>query len=163
MKEFKYTINGNSYTVEIIKEDGAEVELTVNGTAYTVEVEEEIIELPKKITRPAAAPTKPTGEPVLGVKKNVSSGGAVKAPLPGVILEVCQSRRHSESWRQSSAARSHEDGKYHCQRPGRQSVGNQGRSWDDRSGRHRNDHDRLDVSIERQSLRCLLFATTHVP
>jgi len=88
MKEFKYTINGNSYTVEIIKEDGAEVELTVNGTPYTVEVEEEIIEQPKKITRPAAAPTKPTGEPVLGAKKHVSNGGAVKAPLPGVILEV---------------------------------------------------------------------------
>ncbi|HET9571262.1 MAG TPA: biotin/lipoyl-containing protein [Bacteroidales bacterium] len=89
MKEFKYTINGNSYTVEIIKEDGAEVELTVNGTAYTVEIEEEITEEPKKITRPAAAPTKPTGEPVLGTKKNVSAGGAVKAPLPGVVLEVC--------------------------------------------------------------------------
>lgn len=89
MKEFKYTINGNSYTVEIIKEDGAEVELTVNGTPYTVEVEEEIIEQPKKITRPAAAPTKPTGEPVLAAKKPVSNGGAVKAPLPGVILEVC--------------------------------------------------------------------------
>jgi len=88
MKEFKYSINGNQYTVEIIKEDGAEVELTVNGTSYTVEVEEEIIEAPKKITRPAAAPTKPTGEPVLGAKKPVTSGGAVKAPLPGVILEI---------------------------------------------------------------------------
>jgi len=88
MKEFKYTINGSTYSVEIIKEDGAEVELTVNGTSYTVEIEDEIIEEPKKMTRPAAAPTKPTGEPVLGAKKSVSSGGAVKAPLPGVILEV---------------------------------------------------------------------------
>ena len=90
MKEFKYTINGNSYTVEILKEDGAEVELTVNGMPYTVEVEDEITEVqPKKVTRPAAAPTKPTGEPVLGAKKPISSGGAVKAPLPGVVLEVC--------------------------------------------------------------------------
>jgi glutaconyl-CoA/methylmalonyl-CoA decarboxylase subunit gamma len=89
MKEFKYTINGNSYVVEILKEDGAEVELTVNGMPYTVEVEEEIIEQPKKVTRPAAAPTKPTGEPVLGAKKPISNAGAVKAPLPGVILEVC--------------------------------------------------------------------------
>lgn len=89
MKEFKYTINGNSYIVEILKEDGAEVDLTVNGIPYTVEVEEEIIEQPKKITRPAAAPTKPTGEPVLGAKKPISNAGSVKAPLPGVILEVC--------------------------------------------------------------------------
>lgn len=90
MKQFKYTINGNSYTVEILKEDGAEVELTVNGTPYTVEVEEEITsEQPKKITRPAAAPTKPTGEPVLAAKKVVSNAGAVKAPLPGVVLDVC--------------------------------------------------------------------------
>lgn len=89
MKEFKYTINGNQYTVEIVKEDGADVELTVNGTHYNVEIEQEIIEAPKKITRPAAAPVAPNGGPVLGTKKNLSSGGAVKAPLPGVILEVC--------------------------------------------------------------------------
>lgn len=89
MKAFKYTINGNPYVVEILKEDGAEVILTVNGMPYTVEVEEEISEQPKKITRPAAAPTKPTGEPVLSVKKPHTNSGAVKAPLPGVILEVC--------------------------------------------------------------------------
>jgi biotin carboxyl carrier protein len=88
MKAFKYTINGNPYVVEILKEDGAEVILTVNGMPYTVEVEEEITEQPKKITRPAAAPTKPTGEPVLSAKKPHTDAGAIKAPLPGVILEV---------------------------------------------------------------------------
>jgi|WetSurMetagenome_2_1015567.scaffolds.fasta_scaffold194835_3 glutaconyl-CoA/methylmalonyl-CoA decarboxylase subunit gamma len=88
MKEFKYTINGTQYDVEIVKEEGAEVELTVNGTPFTVEIEKPVEEVPKKITRPAAAPVTATGAPVLGQKKNTSGVGAVKSPLPGVILDI---------------------------------------------------------------------------
>jgi glutaconyl-CoA/methylmalonyl-CoA decarboxylase subunit gamma len=89
MKEFKYTINGNPYTVEIVKEEGNEVELTVNGTPYTVNVEVKEEEAPKKVTRPAAAPKTPDGASVLGSKKASAGTGSVKAPLPGVILDVC--------------------------------------------------------------------------
>jgi len=88
MKDFKYTINGTQYNVEIVKEEGAEVELTVNGTPFTVEVEKPVEEAPVKIKRPAAAPVTATGAPVLGQKKNAGAGGAVKSPLPGVILDV---------------------------------------------------------------------------
>jgi glutaconyl-CoA/methylmalonyl-CoA decarboxylase subunit gamma len=89
MKEFKYTINGNPYTVEIVKEEGGQVELTVNGAPYTVgvEIKEEVT--PKKITRPAAAPKASDGSPVVAAKKPSVGAGSIKAPLPGVILEVC--------------------------------------------------------------------------
>jgi len=88
MKDFKYTINGTQYNVEIVKEEGAEVELTVNGTPFTVGVEKPVEEAPVKIKRPAAAPVTATGAPVLGQKKSGGAGGAVKSPLPGVILDV---------------------------------------------------------------------------
>jgi glutaconyl-CoA/methylmalonyl-CoA decarboxylase subunit gamma len=88
MKAFKYTINGNEYSVEIVKEEGQEVELTVNGTSYTVAVDKKDEDVqPKKVTRPAAAPVSPTGAPVV-VKKPVSGAGVIKAPLPGVILHI---------------------------------------------------------------------------
>jgi glutaconyl-CoA/methylmalonyl-CoA decarboxylase subunit gamma len=87
MKTFKYTINGNEYNVEIVKEEGQEVELTVNGTSYTVQSEKKEEESPKKITRPAAAPVSPDGAPVV-VKKSTTGAGSIKAPLPGVILHI---------------------------------------------------------------------------
>lgn len=88
MKEFKYTINGTQYQVEIVKEGETEVELTVNGSPYTVGVEKPVVEEPVKVKRPAAAPVTATGAPVLGQKKNTSGAGAVKSPLPGVILDI---------------------------------------------------------------------------
>ena len=88
MKEFIYNINGTQYNVEIVKEDETEVELTVNGAPFTVGIEKPIEEAPKKITRPAAPPVTANGTPVLSQKKNLGTGGAVKSPLPGVILDV---------------------------------------------------------------------------
>lgn len=87
MKSFKYTINGKEYAVDIVKEEGQEVELTVNGSSYTVGIEKKEEEQPKKITRPAAAPVSATGAPVVA-KKPVNNHGVVKAPLPGVILHI---------------------------------------------------------------------------
>lgn len=86
MKEFKYTINGTQYKVEVLKEEGNMVELEVNGTPYTVEIEREAKKKPEIVSRPTTAP-----KPVAGLVspvKNVGPGGAVKSPLPGVILEV---------------------------------------------------------------------------
>ena len=89
MKSFKYNINGKEYNVEIVKEEGQEVELTVNGSPFTVGIEKEEIAAPqpKKITRPAAAPVSASGAPLVA-KKAAPSGSIVKAPLPGVILSV---------------------------------------------------------------------------
>jgi glutaconyl-CoA/methylmalonyl-CoA decarboxylase subunit gamma len=87
MKSFKYTINGKEYSVEIVKEEGEEVELTVNGAPYTVGIEKKEVEQPQKITRPAAAPVSTSGAPVVA-KKPSSGAGVIKAPLPGVILHL---------------------------------------------------------------------------
>jgi glutaconyl-CoA/methylmalonyl-CoA decarboxylase subunit gamma len=88
MKDFKYTINGSQYKVEVIKEEDNVVELEVNGTPYTVEIERVVKKVPEKISRPAAAPVTSSGAPVVSAKKVSGLGGAVKSPLPGVILDV---------------------------------------------------------------------------
>ncbi len=93
MKEFKYTVNGNVYQVNVanVTKDHAEVE--VNGTKYVVQIEEKaekkpILSIPKPATTPAPAPTTPTGAPVVSKPVTESSVSVIKSPLPGVILEV---------------------------------------------------------------------------
>lgn len=88
MKSFKYTINGNIYKVHInsVVDDIAEVE--VNGTPYNVKMEKPAKKQMVTLKRPAQAPTKPSGEPVISKPSTPSTAGAVKSPLPGVILSV---------------------------------------------------------------------------
>ncbi len=88
MKSFKYTINGNVYKVHInsVVEDIAEVE--VNGTPYKVQLEKPAKKQVVTIKRPAQAPTTSSGDPVVARPAASSVAGAVKSPLPGVILEV---------------------------------------------------------------------------
>ena len=88
MKEFKYKINGNLYTVNInqIEDNIATVE--VNGTPYKVELDKPAKKQIKPLTRPQAAPVTPAGEPVVSRPAAASVAGAVRSPLPGVILEI---------------------------------------------------------------------------
>lgn len=89
MKDFKYTINGSQYKVEVLKEEDNVVELEVNGTPYSIEIERQTKKnIPAKISHPAAAPVTSSGAPVVSPKKTEELGGAVKSPLPGIILEV---------------------------------------------------------------------------
>lgn len=87
MKEYKYTINGNKYEVAIngIEENVATV--VVNGEEYKVEMEKEPEPVKKKVVvRPVAQPEKPVTS---GSSSNkINANNAVKAPLPGVIVEV---------------------------------------------------------------------------
>jgi biotin carboxyl carrier protein len=87
MKSFKYTINGNIYKVHInsIVDDIAEVE--VNGTPYSVKMEKPAKKQMVTVNRPVQAPAAPAAAPV---SRPASSGaaGAVKSPLPGVILSI---------------------------------------------------------------------------
>ena len=87
MKSFKYTINGNVYKVHInsVEEDIAEVE--VNGTPYSVKMEKPAKKQMVALKRPAQAPTKASGEPVVS-RPAGGAAGAVRSPLPGVILSV---------------------------------------------------------------------------
>ena len=87
MKSFKYTINGNVYKVHInsVEEDIAEVE--VNGTPFSVKMEKPAKKHMVALKRPAQAPTTASGEPVVS-RPAGGAAGAVRSPLPGVILSV---------------------------------------------------------------------------
>lgn len=90
MKEYKYKINGNLYSVTIndIEDNIANVE--VNGTPYKVEMDKPVKAVaPQPVSRPAAAPKTETGAPVVARPAAASSSqSAVKSPLPGVILDI---------------------------------------------------------------------------
>lgn len=90
MKEYKYKINGNAYTVQVGDIDDNIAQVEVNGVPYKVELEKKAA--PVKIVsapRPAAAPRTATGEKVVATPAPATSGAvAVKAPLPGTVLSV---------------------------------------------------------------------------
>ena len=86
MKEYKYKINGNEYNVAVEELEGNKANVTVNGKTYEVELDRPAKpEVTKPVARPAAAPA-PTAAPA---PRPASAGGVgIKAPLPGVILDI---------------------------------------------------------------------------
>lgn len=94
MKEFKMNINGNEYNVTIndVEDNVAKVE--VNGMPYKVTMDKPMRKTqatPRPtVTKPNNAPTQTVSTPAAPVSKPAGggAGGAVKSPLPGVILEV---------------------------------------------------------------------------
>lgn len=84
MKNYKFTISGNTYEVEIIEMEGDVARIEVNGTPYLVEIH--------KQSRPVKTPTlvRPVlREPQKHIDKK--EGGPrveVKAPLPGIVMQV---------------------------------------------------------------------------
>ncbi len=87
MKEYKYKINGNLYTVNINRIEDNIATVEVNGTPYKVELDKPAKKQIKPLTRPQAAPVTPIGAPVVS-RPTVGATGAVRSPLPGVILEI---------------------------------------------------------------------------
>ncbi len=85
MKEYKYTINGKEYEVAIGDVVDNIANVTVNGVEYKVEMEPEP-EPEKVVVRPVAQPTESEEAPAN--KANVNTSDAVKAPLPGVVIEI---------------------------------------------------------------------------
>ena len=90
MKEYKYKINGNSYTVGVGDVDGSQVYVEVNGTPYKVEIPEKEVSKVKTVSTPRpAAPRKAEGEKVVQKVAPASSGAyQIKAPLPGTVLSI---------------------------------------------------------------------------
>ena len=90
IKEYKYKINGNLYTVGVGDIDNNVANVTVNGTAYTVELPEQhkatvaAVQAP----RPAAAPRTETGAKVIASAPVAAGGVQIKAPLPGTVLSI---------------------------------------------------------------------------
>jgi len=95
MKNYKFTINGNKYSVEVGDIDNNAVNVEVNGTPYKVELETEI-KAPAKVkpvvmvnaaapkSAPAAAPANVKSAPAAAT----AAGATLKSPLPGTILDV---------------------------------------------------------------------------
>ncbi len=89
MKEYKYRINGNPYTVKVGDIDNNIAKVEVNGVPYKVELEK--TDKPVTIVtapRPSAAPRTESGAKVIAKPKTAAGGYTVEAPLPGVVLSV---------------------------------------------------------------------------
>ena len=83
MKEYKYTIEGKEYKVEIGEIVDNIANVTVNGEAFKVEMEPEA-EKKKVVLGQPAAESNDEATPAA----NVNTSNAVKAPLPGVITSI---------------------------------------------------------------------------
>ncbi len=85
MKEFKFTINGNDYSVEVHGVEGTHASLEVNGTPYEVEIQRK--------TQASKTPTivrsaiKAEITPEIA-KKEGGSAHPILAPLPGSIMNL---------------------------------------------------------------------------
>lgn len=89
MKEYKYRINGNQYSVKVGDIDNNLAKVEVNGVPYKVEFEKNdkpvtIVNKP----RPSAAPRTDTGAKVIAKPQVAAGSFQVKAPLPGVVMSI---------------------------------------------------------------------------
>ena len=87
MKQFKYTIDGKEYQVEIvdINEETNVANVKVNGEAFEVAMEKPAEEEKPKVT--LGKPVAEDNEEATPVA-NVNTANAVKAPLPGTITSI---------------------------------------------------------------------------
>ena len=76
MKEYKYKINGNEYTVAVDNIEGNIAHIQLNGVAYDVELPEQ----PK--AAPAVKRVAVSDAPAAG------GGHVIESPLPGVIKDI---------------------------------------------------------------------------
>ena len=106
MKEYKYKINGNEYSVAIIDLEGDKAAVEVNGVSYQVDILTEgyTAPAPRPAAKPAAAPAPapaaapaapaPAPQPIAPAAPAAApaapagKGTAVQSPLPGVILDI---------------------------------------------------------------------------
>lgn len=88
MKEFKYTIDGKEYNVEIgdINEETYVANVKVNGEAYEVGMEKPTEPEKKKVElgKPSAESEEDNAAPAV----NANVANATKAPLPGTITAI---------------------------------------------------------------------------
>ena len=87
MKEYKFKINGNDYTVVINSVEGANAAVTVNGANYNVEIQNAPVPVAAAPAAAAAAPAAAAPAPA-AAPKAPAGGKTITSPLPGVIIDV---------------------------------------------------------------------------
>jgi biotin carboxyl carrier protein len=97
MNKYQYKVQGVDYDVEIEEVEGNVAKVNVNGIRFDVELKQPInptstlkkvhIEAPKPVARPSVAPA-PAAAPAADKPMAAGTGSAVKAPLPGTVLDV---------------------------------------------------------------------------
>ncbi len=96
MKQFIYRINGQDYIVAVNKLENSVAQVAVNGSNYEVELvnnEEEVTFTANPVAKsaPAAAAPKKTVAAAAAAPNKPASGnsaGAIKSPLPGIIVGI---------------------------------------------------------------------------
>lgn len=90
MKNYKFTINGNKYSVEVGDIENNAVNVSVNGTEYNVELDTEIKQpaKPRPVAKANAAPSSAGVKVSAAPAAATAPGATLKSPLPGTILDV---------------------------------------------------------------------------
>lgn len=90
MKKFKFSIRGNSYDVELKNIEDNVAEIEVNGSVYNVDIISEVKQKVSKTPRLVRGNVPPVGDSSVKFAKpsDKKGAGAVKAPIPGLILEL---------------------------------------------------------------------------
>ena len=85
MKRFKFSINGNEYSVDVIGVEDNIAQMEVNGTPYNVEIHKKV--KTSKTPRVIAAPIKEPSKPEID-KRERGDAHSITAPLPGNIIAI---------------------------------------------------------------------------
>lgn len=90
MKTYKFKIFGHEYETKVVRREDDEVVISVNGQEYKAHLEES---KKKSFVRPAPKMERPKVVPAEGTPKTAPPGaakgaGAVKAPLPGLVMKL---------------------------------------------------------------------------
>ena len=84
MKEYKLKINSNDYHVVVSGLSNGRADVMVNGQSYSEEIAD--AQAASDAGKPASAPAVTATAPAPAAKP--AAGGAVKSPLPGVVLDI---------------------------------------------------------------------------
>ena len=93
MNKYQYKVQGVDYDVEIEEVEGNVAKVVVNGVRFDVKqpinptstLKKVRVEAPKTVARPSVAPA---AAPAAEKPAAAGSGQAIKAPLPGTIIDV---------------------------------------------------------------------------